>query len=882
MDKLSPPKIYGKLLAWFKSRHLASSSTSTRYALAEAALVGIFSASSALLLKQGIGWLGGIRLNLVNEWSAIAILPFFGLTLGIIAGLLLEYGSPSAGGGGIPQVKASLANYPIPLSLRVAVVKIIGTILILGSGITLGRRSPTVHIGAALAAQLTRLVPTSPEHRRQMIAAGAAAGLAAGFNTPIAGIMFVIEELMRDVSHLTLETAIVASFTGGVVSLILQSPDLQIPSSLLPVDSINFSPQDIPLYLILGILGGILGALFNKGILKSVQFQEKIKIPLWLKIGLTSFICCTIIALLPPYFRDNAGLREFLIRGELAWQQTALVLSAHFILTIIAAGSGAPGGLFAPALIMGSALGYLTGDVALFFTGMDTRATFALAGMGAFFTGVVRVPVTAIVMIFELNANFNLVLPLMITCAVAYISGEAIEKGSMDQHLLHHMGFDLNDENNEINSSKHFLRKLTAAQVMKTQVETVTPNLRVVDLLELMSLSSHRGFPVVENGKILGIVTQSDLVKVRNPSSLLLTHEIMTPNPITVKSHASLSDVLYLLNRYQLSRLPVIQDFRLVGIITRTDIIRVEVDELKADVAIKPQVNYTVYQTRSPSTGKGSILVPVTTEDDYESLARIAVAIALHLNYEIEFIKVLKIAKHLDPHTTYVETKSARNLMNALEKIGKKSRVPTHTRIIITHHRTGLLLEIIKREYINLLVMGWGKNSPSREFIFSHLVDNLITQAPCELILIKLGHSYSYPHNLIAKGSCLVPMAGGPNAQEGLKLLPAFLNVYLKGKLPPVWLAKVYPASEKKANCEDLYLGVKQLQSQLDTPVKALSIQSNSIVDGIRLVAQNQQAELVIIGASRDSLLKQTINGNIPDAIASKLETTVILIRLPS
>ena len=880
MDSFFPEKIYRKILSWLKSRHLARGSTSPRYALVEAALIGIFSASSALLLKQGIAWLGGIRIGLVNQWSAIAVLPILGLILGAIAGLLLEYVSPSAGGGGIPQIKASLARYPIPLSLKVAVVKIIGTTLILGSGIPLGRRSPTVHIGAALAAQLTRLVPTSPEHRRQMIAAGAAAGLAAGFNTPIAGVMFVVEELMRDISNLTLETAIVASFTGAVVSLILQSPDLRLPSTLLPVDSINFIPRDIPLYLILGVLGGVLGALFNKGVLKSVEFQEKIKIPLWLKISLTSLCCCTVVAFLPPYFRDNAGLREFLVRGELVWQQIALVLVAQFVLTIIAAGSGAPGGLFAPALIMGSALGYLTGDVANVVTGIDARATFALAGMGAFFTGVVRVPVTAIVMIFELNANFNLVLPLMITCAVAYISAEAIQKGSMDQHLLHHMGFDLDDENN--NSNKHFLQQLTAAAVMMTNVETVHPDLKVVDLLELMSLSSHRGFPVVENGKIVGIVTQSDLVKVRNPSSLLKTHEIMTPKPITVTGDAVLSDVLYLLNRYQLSRLPVIQDSRLVGIITRTDIIRVEVDELKADVAIKPQIAYTVYQSRSPSVGKGSILVPVTTEDDYLSLARIATAIALHLDYEIEFVKVIKIPKHLDPHTTYVETKTARNLMLTLERIGKNANVCTHTRIVVTHHRTGLLLEIIKREYINLLVMGWGKNSTSQEFIFSHLVDNLITQAPCELILVKLGTKNCYPHNLTARGSCIVPMAGGPNAQEGLKLLPAFLNVYSKGRLPPVWLTKVYSPNTKEINRQDLDLAVKQLQPQLDTVVKPLSIRSYSVIDGIRLVARNQRAELVIIGASRENLLKQAISGNIPDAIASKLDTTVILVRLPS
>lgn len=882
METYKAPEIWRKLVTWLKSRHFAPDSLSTRYALVEAALIGVFSASSALLLKQGIGWLGGIRVSLANQWGALLVLPLFGLVFGIITGLLLEYVSPTSGGGGIPQVKASLARHPIPLSLKVAVVKIIGTILILGAGLTLGRRSPTVHIGAALAAELTRYVPTSPEHRRQMIAAGAAAGLAAGFNTPIAGVLFVVEELMRDVSNLTLETAIVASFTGAVVSLILQSPDLRLPSSLLDLDNLKFLPTDIPLYLILGILGGVLGALFNRGVLKSVRFNQSLKLPLALKIGLTALFCGTIIAFLPPFFRDNAGLREFLVKGELSWQQTALALVAHFSLTIIMAGTGAPGGLFAPALIMGSSLGYLVGDIAQYFTGIDARTTFALAGMGAMLTGVIRVPVTAIVMIFELNANFNLVLPLMITCAVAYISAETIQKGSMDQLLLQHMGFDTDEYNTNPAQSKGFLEKLTASGVMQTQVESVSPDLPVVDLLELMSLSSHRGFPVVQDNRVVGIVTQSDLATVSNPSSSLLTREIMTSNPITVPENTSLSNVLYFLNRYQLSRLPVTEEGRLVGIITRTDIIRVEVDELKGDIAIKPQVFYTVYQSRSPSTGKGTILVPISLEDDYQSLAKIAISIALHYDYEIEFIKVIKIAKHLAPHSTYVETKTARNMMISLENMGHKANVQTHTKIVISHHRTGFLLDVIKRQKISILIMGWGKNSASQEFIFSHLVDNLITQAPCELILVKLGKKSTYPHNLIAKGSCLVPMAGGPNAREGLKLLPAFLNLYHRGKLPPVWLTKVYHPDCKNIDLTNLQLGVQQLQDEVDTVVKPLSVRFDSVVNGIEWVAKNQNAELVVMGASRETLLQQAFHGNIPDAIASHLDTTVILIRLPS
>ncbi|MDY7013749.1 MAG: chloride channel protein, partial [Cyanobacteriota bacterium] len=235
-----------RLRTWFHNRHFGQQSTEIYYALAEACLIGFVSALAALLLKQGIGLLGSARLSLAREYGSVT-LPLFGLTLGFLAGGIIEMFSPAAAGSGIPQVKAVLAQFPLPLSLRVAVVKTIGTILVLAGGLAIGRRGPTVHIGAALAAQLSQWVPTSPQHRRQMIAAGAAAGLAAGFNTPIAGVLFVVEELSRDMSSLTLETTILASFTGSVVSRLLGSADFNIPGEILATSALSeFSPEEIP------------------------------------------------------------------------------------------------------------------------------------------------------------------------------------------------------------------------------------------------------------------------------------------------------------------------------------------------------------------------------------------------------------------------------------------------------------------------------------------------------------------------------------------------------------------------------------------------------------------------------------------------------------
>jgi chloride channel protein, CIC family len=169
-------------------------------AIAEASLIGLVAALSAVLLKLGSGALGTWRVHtshLLPPWIA---LPVVGALFGFMAGFLVERLAPEASGSGIPQVKASLANVPIKLSLRVACVKLVSALLAIGSGLTLGRQGPTVQVGAGLAAALSRLVPTSPDHRRQMIAAGAGAGLAAAFNAPIAGVLFIVEELLQDLS----------------------------------------------------------------------------------------------------------------------------------------------------------------------------------------------------------------------------------------------------------------------------------------------------------------------------------------------------------------------------------------------------------------------------------------------------------------------------------------------------------------------------------------------------------------------------------------------------------------------------------------------------------------------------------------------------------
>lgn len=867
-----------KLLAnWQKSSWLVSSSLDTRYALIEACLIGLFSALAAVLLKQGIGWLGGWRIRMVNLADAKLVLPLVGLVLGTLAGAIIQLLSPSAAGGGIPQVKAALAKYPIVLNLRTALVKALATILIVGGGFTLGRRGPTVHIGAALGAQVSRWIPNSPTNRRQMIAAGAAAGLAAGFNTPIAGVLFVVEELMRDISGLTLETAIAASFTGAVVSRIFNTSDLNVP--LAVIDSArrgSFAVPEIPFYLVLGVLAGVLGGIFNRSIIWGVKFSRSLPLSMPLRIGLAGAISGIIVALLPPFFQDNAGLRELLIAGQFTWQTTALVFIAQFCLTIVAYSSGAPGGLFAPALVLGSALGYMVGVVEVALISSESPYTFALAGMGAFFTAVVRVPVTAIVIIFEMTADFNLVLPLMIVCAVAYIVAESVSQGSIYQHLLEASGIELTEEKPQ----NDFMAELTANDVMQSRVETLSSHLPLPEVVRAMSRSHHRGFPVVDDGKLVGIVTQSDIPSDSIQTAAGVLKEIMTPQPITVSPDTTLADVLYLLNRYQLSRLPVTEGCKLLGIITRSDIIKAEVIQLNCDRQPKPisKPSYVVYQSRSPATGKGRILLPLANPENVDALLEIAKAIALYHQYELECLRIVCVPPHIYPAQARVDTSSARQLMHQLEIWGREANIPLHTQIRVATDVSEAILETIAREHIDLLLMGWKGQSSGIESIFGNVVDSLIKQAACNLMLVKLGSAgHAFPRQLRLRHKWLIPTTGGDRINKLLTFLPALANL---SEIPPkVQICQIYSPDRPDDRSLDFQLAVDLLQSKLSCPVIPLAIPAYSVSKAIIELTRHKKYGLVVLGASNEGLLQNAVRGNIPEEIARYANSTVIIFR---
>ncbi|MEG3879377.1 chloride channel protein [Microcoleus sp. herbarium7] len=910
-----------------------------RLAIFEACLIGLVAGLAGVLLKLGVGWLGSWRVATSTVIPAWILLPSVGLLGGFLTGFLVERFAPETAGSGIPHVKAALGGVNLSLDLRVAVAKLLTTILAVGSGLTLGRQGPTVQIGASLAGWIGHLMPTSPDYRRQLIACGAAAGLAAGFNAPIAGVLFVVEELLHDVSGLTLGTAIIASFIGAVVSQLLGGDSLNLNLREYPS---SFEALEIPFYIVLGVLAGLLGALFSKGIIAGLQFNRRtLKLALPARMALAGIICGSVIAFLPEAFRNNTGLREFLLTGEASGRTSLIAFIAHFFLTIISAASGAPGGLFAPSLVMGSALGHMVGIVQAHWLGVGLPVTYALAGMGAFFCAVSRAPITAVVIVFEITADFKLVLPLMVCSVVAYLVAEKVDSGSLYDRLLEFNGIELT----KVKAATDTLSDLHAANVMQRRVETLSSLLTFDEVMQAFSRSHHRGFPVVDGGKLVGIVSQTDLANAskRNFSGNSLLKEFMTVQPISVKATDTLSEVLYRLNNYKISRLPVVEGRRLVGIITRSDIIRVESDRLSGETTQgpHPEPSYVVYQTRAPQVGNGRLLVPLSNPQTAPALLRLAAAIARDRNYELECLQIITVPRNSSPSESAVRTTKSRRLLQQAERIVRNWNLPVHTQIRVAHNVPNAILEAIRERHIDLILMGWQGEISTTGRIFGDVVDTVIRQAGCEVVLVKWSEKLlatnqknavsaiparqyastewqlnaqevddtdnstvaivpgasSTPqaelsgpnpdiqapelglHTLMGLQRWLVPIRGSYKQAAALRLLPALVAATA---LPEIKLCQVHQPSVAEPDRRELKQAADFLKRRVSCSIWATSVCAESVSDALIDLATSDRCDAIVLGASREGLLKQVIQGNIPEAVARGCDCTVILVRSAS
>lgn len=363
----------------------------------------------------------------------------------------------------------------------------------------------------------------------------------------------------------------------------------------------------------------------------------------------------------------------------------------------------------------------------------------------------------------------------------------------------------------------------------------------------------------------------------------------MTPQPITVNPTDTLTRVLYLLNRYNLSRLPVTSGGRLVGIITRSDIIRAESDRLNSVTEVGPQSepSYVVYQSRVPAAGRGRLLVPLANPQTTETLLQLAAAIAKERHYELECLQVVLIPRNLSLTETPVDLSACHHLLSQAVRLGQDWQIPVHTQVRLAHDVAQAILETIKQQHIDLTLMGWKGSTATPARVFGSTVDTVIRQAACKVVLVKLSSAGNRRSNLQSQlttdnkqhrfNRWLVPIAGGPNAQEAVRLLPALVSV---SNEPQVRLCQVFQSTEPTHDTTVLEQAARFLKRHLSSPVLTMPVSASSVPEAVIELAQKYQCDVIVLGASRERLLQQAIKGNIPEVIAHNCDCTVIVVRV--
>lgn len=336
------------------------------------------------------------------------------------AAWLVRRFSPYASGSGIPQVEAVLKDELPPPPPRLLLVKFFGGVLAIGSGLALGREGPSVQMGAAIAHLVGRLSRRDWLDCKVLIAAGAGAGLATAFNAPIAGAVFVLEELLRRFETRTAIAALGASAAAIAVARVFlgSAPDFAVA----PLAYVGAPAW--PLFAALGAAAGLAGTLYNAALLYALGAADRLAH--WPVEIRGAFIGAAIGALgwfLPDLVGGGDNITQSTLAGGISLALLPLMFLTRFGLGAVSYAAATPGGLFAPLLVLGAQLGLLAGAlcaVALPDMGLEPRA-FAVAGMAAFFTGVVQAPITGIILVAEMTASFPVLLPMISACFMAML-----------------------------------------------------------------------------------------------------------------------------------------------------------------------------------------------------------------------------------------------------------------------------------------------------------------------------------------------------------------------------------------------------------------------------------------------------------------------------
>ena len=566
-----------------------------------ATLIGAGTGLGAVFFIDLISWVEeGLFFHLPKVWPDLGrgwyiVAPVIG---GLVAGPIIAFFSPEAKGHGVPEVMEAIALRGARIRPRVVIAKVAASAACIGSGGSAGREGPIVQVGAAFGSTLAQWFRFSESRTRNLVAAGAAAGIAATFNAPIAGVLFAVEVILGELTLRDLSSVVLSAVTASTLarSLLGDRPAFSIPFYA------TRSGWEILIYLLLGVLGALVGVAFIRALYFTEDIFDNWNFPAWLKpavgallLGTMGYLYPEILGLgfvpadelrlgvpihqgLPHVFGSGFPVIEDALLGNLSLTLMVVLVLLKLVATSLTLGAGNSGGVFAPALFMGAMTGGTFGWAVhkMLPTIAAPAGSYATVGMAAVFAAAARAPLTAIMIVFELTDDYRILLPLMAAVVVSVVIAEKMEHESIYTLKLVRRGIRLFR-----GRDMDVLASVKVSEVMNANPVTVSPDVPAASLGGLFLQTNSHGFPVVdEKGNLWGIVSLADYRRAiqgrRGKDPSLKVRDIAVRSVVVAYPDETLRDVAQRMAPRDLSRLPVVDrknPRKLLGVIRRNDIV---------------------------------------------------------------------------------------------------------------------------------------------------------------------------------------------------------------------------------------------------------------------------------------------------------------------
>jgi len=498
----------------------------------------------------------------------VIIIPAIG---GLLVGPIIHFFAREAKGHGVPEVINAMVTKGGRIRPRVAIVKTLASSICIGSGGSAGREGPIIQIGSALGSSIGQLFNMTEEKTKTLVACGAGAGIAATFNAPLGGIFFALEVVLREYGLKNFSSVVLSSVTATVISrsFLGDHPTFQTPPFQL------YSIADMPYYFVFGLFTALAALLFIKVLYKSEDIFNSIRIPSYLKPAIGGLLIGSIGLFFPQVFGVGYDVIENTINGELVIGVIVALVFLKIIATSITLGSGGSGGIFAPSLFIGALLGEAFGKTATLIlpSTVIPPGAFALVGMAAVFAGTSHAPISAILLLFEMTGNYQILPPLMVTCVISVIMVRWISKPSIYTLKLLRRGIDV-----EKHIEVDLMDSIIVSEAMIKDVIAVNESETVRNVGLKIKKTNHRGFPVLsEEGKLAGMVTRQDINHaLQSGDADSEVKKVMTKDIIVCFPNESLKTALNKMAKRNIGRIPVVEienQENIIGILTRKSII---------------------------------------------------------------------------------------------------------------------------------------------------------------------------------------------------------------------------------------------------------------------------------------------------------------------